>query len=198
MAKKNFYAVKKGLVPGIYKTWEECQRNVKGFPGAEYKGFVTEAEAREYLTDAVPECSESEASAYVDGSFCVQTGEYAYGVVLFCNGEELHFCEKFSDPDMAQMRNVAGEIEGAKKAMQFCRENGIRSLDLYYDYEGIEKWCSGEWQAKKAGTKEYKAFYDGIQGSVAVHFKKVAAHTGVTYNEMADALAKQALGILKK
>ena len=33
-------------------------------------------------------------------------------------------------------------------------------------------------------------FYDSIKNRVRVHFHKVAAHTGDTYNEMADALAK--------
>ena len=38
-------------------------------------------------------------------------------------------------------------------------------------------------------------FYDSIKNRVRVHFHKVAAHTGDTYNEMADALAKQGAGI---
>lgn len=33
------YAVKKGLVPGIYNTWSECEKQVKGYSGAEYKSF---------------------------------------------------------------------------------------------------------------------------------------------------------------
>ncbi|MBC7126096.1 ribonuclease H1 domain-containing protein [Tenuifilum osseticum] len=40
MAKKNtHYVVWEGLKPGIYGSWEECQRQIKGFPGAKYKGF---------------------------------------------------------------------------------------------------------------------------------------------------------------
>ena len=44
MAKK-YYAVRKGFKPGIYTTWEECKKNVDGFSGAEYKGFMTREEA---------------------------------------------------------------------------------------------------------------------------------------------------------
>jgi len=33
------YAVKKGLVPGIYKTWVDCVEQVNGYPGAVYKKF---------------------------------------------------------------------------------------------------------------------------------------------------------------
>ena len=33
------YAVKKGLVPGVYKTWSDCVQQVNGYPGAIYKKF---------------------------------------------------------------------------------------------------------------------------------------------------------------
>ena len=39
MAKKNYYAVKQGKVPGIYRTWDACKAQVHGYPGAIYKGF---------------------------------------------------------------------------------------------------------------------------------------------------------------
>jgi len=40
-----FYAVKKGKTPGIYKTWPDCQKQVKGFSGAVYKSFTSLEEA---------------------------------------------------------------------------------------------------------------------------------------------------------
>ncbi len=197
MAGKKYYAVKKGLVPGIYLSWEECEKNVKGFPGASFRGFATEEEAQAFL--APPACADDEdpggerTAAYVDGSYMPPTGEYSYGVVLFHQGQELHFSEKFTDPEGAAMRNVAGEIEGARKAMEYCLREGVKSLDLYYDYEGIEKWCTGEWRATKRKTLEYQSFYEEkVRGFLDVHFHKVEAHTGVKYNELADSLAKQA------
>lgn len=45
MAKKRYYAVKVGKKKGIYESWDECSKQVKGYPGAEYKGFVTRKEA---------------------------------------------------------------------------------------------------------------------------------------------------------
>lgn len=44
-----FYAVKKGRKPGIYHTWPECQAQVNGFPGGQYKKFTTEYHATQYL-----------------------------------------------------------------------------------------------------------------------------------------------------
>ena len=48
-AKNNFYAVLAGRQPGIYKTWAECQRQVIGFKGAKFKGFVTLEEAEAFM-----------------------------------------------------------------------------------------------------------------------------------------------------
>lgn len=44
-----FYAVKKGRKPGIYHTWHECQKQIDDFPGAVYRRFDTEAEAKEFI-----------------------------------------------------------------------------------------------------------------------------------------------------
>ena len=53
MAKKKFYAVRQGRKTGMFLTWDECKKQVMGYPGAIYKSFGTEAEAKEYLELAV-------------------------------------------------------------------------------------------------------------------------------------------------
>ena len=45
MAKNNYYAVRVGKTPGIYKTWEECKAQVIGYKGAIYKGFAEKQDA---------------------------------------------------------------------------------------------------------------------------------------------------------
>jgi len=45
MAKPKFYVVWKGKTPGIYNTWNDCQKQVHGFEGALYKSFETEKAA---------------------------------------------------------------------------------------------------------------------------------------------------------
>jgi ribonuclease HI len=44
-----FYAVRKGRRVGIFLTWPDCQKQVSGFSGAQFKSFSTEAEAETYL-----------------------------------------------------------------------------------------------------------------------------------------------------
>jgi len=37
---EKFYAVKIGKKPGIYTSWEECQKQVKGYSGSQFKSFT--------------------------------------------------------------------------------------------------------------------------------------------------------------
>lgn len=195
-----YYAVRNGRRIGIFETWEECRKQVTGYSGAEYKSFTNRSDAVSYIGGQISlfdgaEAGENTAVAYVDGSYNIKTKHFSYGAVIFYNGKEHTFSESFSDPELASMRNVAGEIMGAQKAMHYCIENNISSLEIYYDYEGIEKWCTGEWKTNKSGTAAYKRFFDEASKSVKISFNKVKGHSGDKYNDMADRLAKDALGI---
>ena len=194
--KKNYYAVRNGRVPGIYKTWAECKEQIDGYSGAEHKGFVEESEALAYMgvKTSEPVC-ECEAVAYTDGSYNVSDKRYAFGVVLFTGGEKHTFSQAFDNPESAQMRNVAGEIAGAQYAMEYCLMHNIPSLEIRYDYEGVEKWCTGAWKANRPGTIAYSEFYNRIKTQLRVVFTKVKGHSGDKYNDEADVLAKKALGI---
>ena len=54
MAKKaKFYVVWSGLNPGIYRSWDDCQAQIKGVKGAVYKSFDSKEEAeRAYASPA--------------------------------------------------------------------------------------------------------------------------------------------------
>lgn len=194
---KKFYAVRNGKQIGIFNTWDECKKQVMGYSGAEYKSFLTLDDANAYLKkeDAPSAESLGGAIAYVDGSYLHSSKKFSFGVVLFLNGEELHFKEAFSDPELATMRNVAGEIKGAEFVMKYCAEHNIPAVDIYYDYAGIEKWCNGDWKTNKDGTKAYRAAYLNYSKKVKISFKKVKGHSGNKYNDLVDSLAKSALGI---
>ncbi len=47
--RKQYYAVRNGREPGIYRTWEECKAQVDGYAKAQYKGFYSIEEANAYL-----------------------------------------------------------------------------------------------------------------------------------------------------
>jgi ribonuclease HI len=49
MGKKSHYAVARGRVPGIYRSWDDCAAQVRGYRDNLYKGFSSEDEALRYL-----------------------------------------------------------------------------------------------------------------------------------------------------
>lgn len=202
---KKVYAVRKGRQAGLFYSWPACQEQIKGYSGAEYKSFMTEQEASAYLAGGASiaklapinmiEPAADTMLAYVDGSYNTQTKEYSAGVVALWQGGEITFSEKADDPELKSMRNVAGEIMGAQIAMKYAVEQEASTLVIYHDYEGVEKWCTKAWEAKQNGTKKYKAYYDTIAQQLDIRFVKVKAHSGDQYNEQADRLAKDALGL---
>ena len=222
MAAKKFYAVRKGKNVGIFSTWNECKSSVDGYPGAEYKGFATLEEARVYFGDAgveVAEYLESQADgkfsevgmqierqkaakcprsgcllAYVDGSYDDGIKKYAFGCVFITETGDIYTEFGNGDnPQSLQHRNVTGEMLGAMYAVKTAMLNGYKEIEIRYDYEGIEKWVTGQWRSKTELTQKYAVSMREWSKSIGIHFTKVTAHSNVTYNELADQLAKQGL-----
>lgn len=220
MSQKKVYAVKKGKKTGLFYSWSECSDATNGYPGAEFKGFGTEAEARAYLegepaglerpgkqkktdeqkkaeeeagthTEQIPE---NQVTAYVDGSFDEAIGRYSFGCILLIpGGKIIKEWGNGNEPDSLAIRNVAGEMLGAMYAAQWALVNGYQIIEIRYDYEGIEKWATGAWKANNELTKKYAVFMQRKQTQIRISFRKVKAHTGDCYNEQADRLAKAAL-----
>lgn len=129
--------------------------------------------------------------AYVDGSYNQKTKKFSYGMVILYQGTEECFSACVDIVELASMRNVAGEIKGAEAAMRYALEKGASHLVIYHDYEGIAKWCTGEWKANKEGTKAYRDYFLSVKDSLWIEFVKVKGHSNDHYNDMADALAKR-------
>ncbi len=217
---KYYYAVREGKMPGIYKSWAECEKQVRGYSGAVFKKFPTYEEAfrftnsnkvtskklkdlsredknkselkEEKLIQPI-ELKEKEAIAYVDGSFDLDSFTYSYGVVFITREGKETYSGRDDDLELASMRNVSGELKGAMVAMEIAVKEKKKTLYLHFDYTGIRDWAEGNWKTNKEGTKNYKKFYDGIKDQIDVKFIKVKAHSGVEYNEEADRLAKEAM-----
>ena len=144
-----YYAVRKGIKPGIYKDWNTCKAMVTGFSGAQYKSFTTLQEAEAYIKEDAETAQvgkEPEVYAFVDGSFNQKPHVYGYGGFLVHDGVKEVLQGSGKDADMASMRNVAGEVLGSMAAIEKAVELGLEELSIYYDYMGIEMWAKGLWK----------------------------------------------------
>ncbi len=132
--------------------------------------------------------------AYVDGSYEHSILKYAFGCVFLLPDGTI-YVENGSgnNTDSAKLRNVTGEMLGSMFAVRWAIKNGFPKLEIRYDYEGVEKWVTGDWKSKTELTQKYAEAMRRWSSQVQIRFTKVAAHTNVYYNEMADQLAKQAL-----
>lgn len=190
------YCVRKGRKTGKFYTWIECKKQIDGFAGAIYKSFTNEEDADAYLNfEEKQHDSTDVAIAYVDGSYKASTGEFSCGAILIYKDEEITISKKYNDKKLALMNNVAGEIMGSVEVMRYCIQNGIKNVDIYHDYEGIGMWGTGQWKTNKEGTIAYKRFCDSCRDKLSFRFIKVKGHSNDKYNDIADKLAKNALGI---
>lgn len=197
-----YYAVQVGKVPGIYNTWSECEDQVKGFKGAKFKSFASYTDAQQFLLGDTNSATNVEIPnlpfAFVDGSYNPATKVYGYGGVIKENPKSIGYLISGSgnNPELASMRNVAGELLGVLEAVRIALEKNFNSLTIFYDYYGIEKWVTGEWKTNLQQTADYKIRMLKYMRHIDIKFVKVTAHTGIPGNEDADIKAKQAVGIL--
>ncbi len=193
--KKKFYAVRCGRQSGIYKTWADCQKQTIGYKGAVYKGFSTLEEAENFLKGTEtgkPNTDNAEIKIYVDGSF--DGKRYGWGYAVFQAGELICSGNGAGDnPEYIKHRNIAGEVLAAVYAARWAREQGLEAVTICHDYQGISEWAEGRWKTNNQMTKKYVDFMKGY--SDIVKFEKVSGHSGIVGNELADKLARQAIGL---
>lgn len=225
MAKKNYYAVRKGKRPGIYLTWAQAQPQVSGFSGAQYAGFATKAEAEAFMqgehsasttkparkaagyavvdSDAainahIARLASDEVIAFTDGSYNQATAQYAYGVVLITTSGKLHLAKAIDAPAGADTHQVEGEVTAVEQAVEWAIAHGKTAIWIYADYLGVHEWGHGSWRANAPVAKQYQQFIKAHDAKLAIHFVKVHSHDRahpIGLNDEVDLLVKQTLGL---
>lgn len=215
MAVIKYYGVKEGNRIGVFGTWEETQGYVSGYAGAIYKSFKKYDDAFYFVYGYYPEEDNQKnktplkqtpmvklkkplydlnyVDVYVDGSYNELNDTIGYGIVFFLpDGTIIKDCGRIPTKDTST-RNVFGELYSMIRTIQMAIANEFKDIIVHYDYEGIEKWTTGEWKAKTPITKHYVNYFNQyvtVEKRVNVVFNKVSAHSGIVGNEMADKLAK--------
>ncbi|MBU3158300.1 ribonuclease H family protein [Clostridium frigoris] len=209
---KKVYAIKEGFNSNtnekieniIVGTWAECLKYVKGVKGAKYKSFEYRIEAEKFLNGAPIILDKIDNNypkdilhIYVDGSYNSQTMEYSYGMVAVRDDVVLHIesGKGNSDPNK-NIRQIAGELEGAVKGCQYAQSLGEKKVVIFHDYIGICYHATGFWDRKEESSKQYyNKMQEFMKSGIEVIFVKVDSHTGDLFNELVDEKCKERLAI---
>ncbi|AWI03158.1 viroplasmin family protein [Clostridium drakei] len=207
---KKVYAIKEGfnfktnekVENKIVSTWAECLKYVKGVKGAKYKSFPDIESASKYLSEDTKLLRKEDNNypqdclhVYVDGSYNINTEEYSYGLVAVRNNVvEYINSASAKDSSKKNIRQIAGELEAAIKAVQYAIEKGDKRVVIFHDYEGICHHATGFWERKEQSSAEYyEKMNELMSQGIQVIFVKVDSHTGDFFNELVDEKCKEKL-----
>lgn len=158
MAERKYYVVWKGRRTGVFNTWAECEAQVKGYAGAQFKGFSSRREAEHALAQG-SELSKAGSrssqrwlfavekpvlpSIAVDAACSGSPGPLEYQGVETESGKRL-----FAEGPFADGTNNVGEFLAIVEAMQWLESNG-RQWPIYSDSENAIGWA----RRKKCNTQ---------------------------------------------
>jgi ribonuclease HI len=172
MAKQKFYVVWKGRRPGIYTSWAECEAQVKGFAGAEYKSFanreMAEAAFRGDYGDYEGKPGTSQQwlfaltkpvfpSICVDAACSGSPGPLEYRGVLTETGEQIFRAGPFPDGT-----NNVGEFLAIVLAMDWLTTKKL-GWPIYSDSANAIGWIkAGKCKTKLERLPTNKLLFDFI------------------------------------
>ncbi len=157
MGKQKFYVVWKGVNPGVYTSWTECQLQIKNYKGALFKSFDTREEAEQALASpdhhyfnreekekpaaALPESFNLNCLA-VDAACSGNPGPMEYRGVYLLTGQEIfHFGPVYGT-------NNIGEFLAIVHGLALLKQKGL-DMPIYSDSRNALNWV----KQKKCKTK---------------------------------------------
>lgn len=164
--KKKFYVVWEGFTPGIYLTWDECKKEIQGFPLAKYKSFDSLEEAqkaysnshKDYIRSgkiqsikelmsqsmvATSNTSPLTEAIAVDAACSGNPGKMEYRGVYMKNGQQI-----FHVGPLEKGTNNIGEFLAIVHGLALLKQKGS-SLPIYSDSVNAISWI----RQKKCKTK---------------------------------------------
>ena len=149
--KQKYYVVWKGVSPGIYTSWTDCQLQTKGYDGALYKSFDTKEEAERafaspahhyignhksdithHPSKALPKDFDMNCVA-VDAACSGNPGPMEYRGVYLLTGQEIfHF-------GPVHGTNNIGEFLAIVHALALMKQKGI-CMTIYSDSRNALAW----------------------------------------------------------
>ncbi len=174
VAKQKFYVVWRGMAPGIYTSWPEAEKQVKGVAGARYKSFASRAEAEAALqsgpgkstgTKKASKDRKSQASGdkvtakasrwhevdiYCDGACDPNPGPAGTGLAVYRDHALSELWYGLFNPagtnNTAELQGLLHALKLAKSAVEGGRQTAIH-CDSRYAIDCVTKWAFG-WKSR--------------------------------------------------
>ncbi len=148
---KKYYVVWQGREPGIYLSWEECQKQVFGHPNARYKSFKSIEEAKFAFEhpDITLEASAQNYDDYpsyglcVDAAYSSESKQMEYRGVILPEKKEIFYVGP-----IPHATNNIGEFLAIVHALALCNKNKW-DYPIFSDSNTAIVWVL----QKKANTK---------------------------------------------
>jgi ribonuclease HI len=142
---KKYYVVWKGLNPGVYDNWQDCEAQIKGIEGAVYRSFPGQEEAisafrgnwKDYMRKRVPGPRVGNPiteSLSVDAACSGNPGIMEYRGVVTGSGHQL-----FHKGPFPLGTNNIGEFLGIVHALAYLKKNNS-GIPVYTDSKTALKW----------------------------------------------------------
>ena len=210
-----YYAVASGRTIGVFSTWAECNRSVKGYKNASYKKFDTKQEAEEFVTNngVVQDMSSSVGKfidfepdyyVYTDGA-CSKNGTRVASAgigIYFGENDRRNVSEKLvgkQTNNLAELTAIAQThaiirsdiLSGKKVAIVTDSEYAIKCVSTYGEKCYKQNW-NVDIPNKELVQTAYELYKDNSNN---VRFIHIRAHTQKTDihsigNDQADKLAR--------
>lgn len=166
-SKSSYYAVHRGKKPGVYRTWTECETQIRDFKNASYRKFNTEEEAVEYVrTGGIQKATKREIENLEISNEVIKKRKTSYEdfeyvlkdptetVVIFTDGASSHNGKKKSRAGIGvywgpnhplntskrikgRQTNNRAEIYAAVHALNQAKLIGAKNVKLYTDSQFI-------------------------------------------------------------
>ncbi|TDQ42757.1 viroplasmin family protein [Aureibacillus halotolerans] len=162
MAKSKYYTVWKGRKPGIYTSWADCEKQIKGYSGAAFKSFPTRQEAEvAFKGDTSKRAGvkqkdsfstskkKSTNSTYISKSISVDAACSGNPGVMEYQGVDTETGKLiFHEGPFQEGTNNIGEFLAIVHALAMLKEKGDETTPVYSDSATALAWV----RKKKCNT----------------------------------------------
>lgn len=212
MAKKKFYAVAVGRESGIFTDWPTTETLVKGFPGAKYKSFPSQAAAERWLENPVyakktsssgkisqnniqSEEDSADIVIYTDGGSINNPGPGGYGAVIVDGGRKRELSGGYRLTTNNRMEMMAAivalrEVTGETESIHLYSDSSYLVNGISKGW--VKRWQSNGWKRSDGQDVLNIDLWQELIKLIAggnVHLHWVKGHAGNVLNERCDRLA---------